>query len=168
MKKQQGCCKGRDEVGLGDEVSSGSSYPTPDPNYLEIKVKPQGADRCRSGRKCRALGRRVKADRRRDSQRWFLWPAHASCLSSNATPSPPSGSPLGRRDRLIRWPQEARGCKLWEAGRGGRALTGQSKEEGAFNRLAQRLLCGSESGCGSEQRPGTSLYFAAPNLRPCT
>lgn len=44
----------------------------------------------------------------------------------------------------------------WE-GREGGALTGQSKEEGAFNRLAQRLALSAASGCGSRKRPGTSL-----------
>lgn len=49
------------------------------------------------------------------------------------------------------------GCELWEAGRGvrGGALTGQSKEEGAFNRLAQRPACCAASGCGCEKPPGT-------------
>lgn len=43
----------------------------------------------------------------------------------------------------------------WEGRKGG-ALTGQSKEEGAFNRLAQRLVCGAARSCGSKKRPGTS------------
>lgn len=42
-------------------------------------------------------------------------------------------------------------------GREGGALTGQSKEEGAFNRLAQRLVCGAASGSGSKKRPETCL-----------
>ncbi|ELK17910.1 hypothetical protein PAL_GLEAN10006576 [Pteropus alecto] len=50
----------------------------------------------------------------------------------NATPSPPSGSRLWRRDRVLRWPLEARGFKLWEIGRGereGRRL-GSPKRKG--------------------------------------
>lgn len=43
----------------------------------------------------------------------------------------------------------------WE-GREGGALTGQSKEEGAFNRLAQLLALSAASGCGSKWS-GTSL-----------
>ena len=73
-------------------------------------------------------------------------------LQRNATPSPPSGSALGRRDRVLRWPQEAASFgRLGEEG--GRALTGQSKEEGAFNRLAQRLVCCAANRWGSEKRP---------------
>lgn len=44
----------------------------------------------------------------------------------------------------------------WEAREGG-APTGQSKEKGAFNRLAQRPVCGPTSGCSWEKRPGTSF-----------
>lgn len=56
---------------------------------------------------------------------------------------------------MLQWPLEAPDSELWEAGRGvrGGALTGQSKEEGAFNRLAQRLVCCTASGCGSRSSP---------------
>lgn len=66
-------------------------------------------------------------------QRWFLRSVHASCLC--ITPLPPAKWLLfWRRDRVLRWPLEAPGCELWEAGRGvrGGALTGQSKREGGL------------------------------------
>lgn len=100
-------------MGLGEGVSLQSSYCIPDPNCLEIKAKTQGAASRRSGLMLWALGPDADAD---------------SAAGCSGQPTPPASAQ--RHSLPAKWlcAREAGssssvapgGCKLWEAGRGGR------------------------------------------------
>lgn len=108
---------------------------------------------------CRAIGHNLRAkNETRDSSAGFSGqPTPPASAQRHSLPAKWLSAPeAGPSSPVAPGGSQLQALGGWETREGG-ALTGQSKEKGAFNRLAQRPVCGATSGCGSEQKSGTSL-----------